>query len=169
METTHRNLPWHERLNVQKGDYGEELVKKIVEKSGFICYRSVTDGAHLVDFLWLNGKKFAFAAEVKTKPKFKNYPATGFDNRHYEQYKRFSEDTGIPVFVFFVDDCLKKIYGNFLHVLDEPREYCKMKYPGTFSRNRMTIRYYPLSAMVKIADLSDEDINILKARSMRNE
>lgn len=165
METTRRNLPWHERLNVQKGDYGEELVKKIVEKCGFNCYRSVTDGAHLVDFLWLNGKKFAFAAEVKTKPKFKDYPATGFDYRHYEQYKQFTADTGIPVFIFFVDDGLKKIYGNFLHVLDEPRKFCGMKYPGTFKKNGITIRYYPMNAMVKIADLSDADAKILKERS----
>lgn len=162
MATTQKNLPWHERPEVQKGDYGEELVKKIVEDCGLICYRAVTEGAHLIDFLWLSGKKFAFAAEVKTKPKFKSYPATGFDLRHYEQYKKFYEDTNIPVFIFFVDDVLKKIYGNFLHVLDDKREFCGMKYPGVFKKNGRAIRYYPLNAMCKIADLGESDVQKLQ-------
>lgn len=61
--------------------------------------------------------------EVKTKPKFKNYPATGFDYRHYLQYKKFT-----------ADETIGAIYGNFLHVLDEPREYCGIDYPSQFTK-----------------------------------
>ena len=162
MEMTLTNSEWHSKIEVQKADYGEKLVQDFLEKQGYVCYKPVTDAAHLIDFLVFQDKKFKFGVEVKTKPKFKNYPATGFDYRHYLQYKKFTADEERPLFICFVDETIGAIYGNFLHVLDEPREYCGMDYPNQFSKNGVSIRYYPLSAMRLIRKLTSSETEKLK-------
>lgn len=163
MEMTLQNSTWHSKQEVKIADYGENLIQKEIEPYGYVFYKPVSDSAHLIDGLALQGKEFKFGIEVKTKPKFKKYPATGFDYRHYCDYIKFTEQQELPLFVFFVDEELGKIYGNFLHVLDEPREYCGMKYPGTFWKNGRKIRYYPMSAMVLIRDLTESEISNLKS------
>lgn len=161
MATILRNSDFHNLRETIKGDVGEDIVRNLLEECNFVVYQAITEKAHLVDFIVQRDMDLIFAVEVKTKPKFKKYPATGFDYRHYQRYRDFSKKSRLPVLIVFVDIELKNIYGNFLHVLDEPRTYCNMNYPGTFKKNGITIRYYPLNAMIDIAPLTEKDITHL--------
>lgn len=160
---TSKNSAWHEQRKTKIGDYGERLIREHLEKLGCICYKSVTDGPHPCDFFMFNRDKHVIAVEVKTKPARKKYPDTGFDLRHYNGYKKFTEEHSMYMFIFFVDEERGEIYGNYLHKLDETRISNGMSYP-TEERTKygQIIRYYPLSAMIPIRKLSREEICELK-------
>lgn len=169
MATIQKNSPWHNRIEVKKGDYGEELVLHILEHCGFKVYRAVTEGAHLIDFLIERDKNLIFAVDVKTKPMMKKYAETGFNYKHYEEYRDFSRKSRMPVLIVFVDEDKKAIYGNFLHVLDEPRIQNGIRYPKTmpakFYNTGDLIRYYPACAMLPIGTLNEQHITYLKRHS----
>lgn len=165
-----KNLEWHNLPEVKIGDYGEQLVRNILERHGFKVYQAITEGAHLIDFIVENNKKLIFAVEVKTKPMMIKYRETGFNYKHYEHYRDFSLRAHMPVLIVFVDSSKGKIYGNFLSVLDEPRIQDGIKYPKTmpakFYKTGDLIRYYPEDAMLFIAKLSDSDCqNLQRSRT----
>lgn len=169
MGTILRNSPWHDKREVIKGDYGEELVRRILEQHGFIVYQAVTEGAHLIDFIVELDKNLIFAVDVKTKEMMKKYAETGFDYSNYEHYRDFSTRAHMPVLIAFVDPSKKTIYGNFLSVLDEPRIQAGIKYPKTmpakFFKTGQMIRYYPECAMLPLGTLTDDDATFLKQHS----
>lgn len=157
-----RNSAWHEQQKTKIGDYGEELVMTYLESRGHVCYKALTDKAHLLDYFIYQKDREVIAAEVKTKPSRKKYPDTGFDYRHYEGYKKFTTEHNMRMFIFFVDDEKGEIYGNFLHELDKPRK----QYPlDEMTRYGQIIRYYPLEAMIKIRPLTQSEI--LTIRTLR--
>ena len=160
---TPKNSAWHERHETKIGDYGEKLIREYLKNLGCICYEPSTDGAHLCDFFMFNRDKSVIAAEVKTKPARKKYPDTGFDLKHYNGYKKFTEEHSINMFIFFVDEDCGKIYGNYLHELDKPRVSNGMSYPSEErTKYGQVIRYYPLEAMIPIRELTSEEICELK-------
>ena len=164
-----RNSEWENKKTVQKGNLGERIVQKFIESKGFIVYSAITEGAHAFDFLAIKDKKLAIAAEVKTKSLMNKYKATGFNKSQWQYYMNFSKKHNIQIFVFFVDEHLKKIYGNWLSVLEEQREQDGRIYP--FDLTTMygaTIRLYPFSAMKEIADIDDNTAQTLKDLSQRN-
>lgn len=167
MATIPTNSQWHNLREVKKGDYGELLVKSLLERDGYILYRPVTDGAHGFDSYAYKNGRIEFAVEVKTKPKCKKYPETGFEERHYQRYMRLSKENNIPVKVFFVDEDLGEIYGNFLHELDKPyvdptqsKPYPKVV--GHTGGVKLT-RYFPMKHMITFKKLSQTEIATLKA------
>ena len=166
MVTILRNSPWHEKIESKRGDYGEELVAKILDQCGFDVYQSITAKPHGRDFYIDLNKTLLFAAEVKTKNMMKKYRETGIDYRNFKEYQEFWLQTRVPVLLVFVDPSKKSIYGNFLHFLEEPRVQDGIKYPKTiapkFNRTGGLIRYYPEDAMLPIGTLTDEDVAILE-------
>ncbi|MBQ7594066.1 MAG: hypothetical protein IJU48_06920 [Synergistaceae bacterium] len=155
---TQENSEWHDRREVKIADYGEKLIQEYLEGENYICYKPVTEGAHLFDFLIYRKDSGVMAAEVKTKPRRNKYPDTGFDYRHYEGYKRFSEEHNMKMYVFFVDELEGKIYGNSLEELDKPRISSGKNYP----LDSNSIRYYPLEAMRIHRLLTDEEKSQLR-------
>lgn len=165
MATIQRNSAWHQLTEVKKGDYGEELVRKALEDCGFVVYQAITEKAHLIDFIVERHKNLIFAVDVKTKEMMKKYAETGFNYSHFKEYQAFSERSRLPVLIAFVDKSKKKIYGNFLSVLEEPRQQHNINYPKTmpakFYKQGDLIRYYPECAMLPLGDLTDNDVEIL--------
>lgn len=154
---TQINSAWHDKKETKIGDYGEALIKKYLEDLKFICYKPVTDGSHLFDFLIYREDKSPIAVEVKTKPSRNKYPDTGFDYRHYLRYKRYTEETNTRMIIYFVDSIKGEIYGNYLDELDKPRRSQNISYPRDEYIGGREIRYFPLEAMKKIRDLTDNE------------
>ena len=99
---------------------GEAIVTKYLKDKGYIVYSpEELQGAHGFDRLAVKDKTEVIIAEIKTKARMNRYNATGFNIKHYREYKRISRKYNIPVFIFFVDEALGRIYGNFLSVLEE--------------------------------------------------
>ena len=95
-------MSWADKIQVKKGDRGEEIVKTYLEKKGFIVYNPATSGAHAFDILAVKDKVKFVIAEIKTKPKMLKYNSTGFDIRNYNEYVTVQDKTGINVFIFFI-------------------------------------------------------------------
>jgi len=153
---------WEDKIQVKKGNIGEELVLKFLERKGFIVYKPVTNGAHGFDNLATKDKKIVIMAEIKTKARMTYLEATGFDYKHYKEYKFISEKHNLPVFVFFVDEYLKKIYGNWLTELEKKID----GFPRNISNNKIIL--FSLKNMKDICKLSDEQCEKLKKLSTRN-
>lgn len=163
------NSAWHDKLEVKKGDCGEDIVQRYFENKGYSVYKSVSNKAHQFDFICMKSGCQSLYVEVKTKRRRNKYPDTGFNLRNYKIYKESSVRDNKRMYICFVDPGLKKIYGNFLDILDKKRiaedEKRRIQYPrierGRSNYGSAEIIYFPLSAMQHIADLSDEQLNIL--------
>lgn len=156
------------KMTTCKGVKGEDICFEYLRAKGHTIYRpDREDRAHPIDSFVVHGQKFTVcAADVKTKPKREAYPDTGINMNHYGTYCYIKNINNIRVFLFFVDENTKEIYGNWLDILEHKREVIhkgkRLIYPMQMG-NQM---YFPLSAMIKIADISDESVEELKA--MRN-
>lgn len=152
---------WGDRPQVKKGDFAEDIVTKYLENKGFIVYEPVSNGAHGFDKLAVRNKKQFVIAECKAKAKRKYYDDTGIDIRHYKEYKYAQEKHKIPVFIFFIDEHLGEIYGNFLKELEKPYKSYPLKQHG--------IIYFPMDSMRRdISNLTDGEVSFLKKHSTRN-
>lgn len=174
MVTTQKSSNWETLTTVQKGNIGEKLVQRFLESKGFICYKPVSDGAHPFDFLCVKEKRLAIAAEVKTKSLMSKYNGTGFNKSTYDDYIAFSKKHNINIYVFFVDEHQRKIYGNWLQILDQEREEIldngeKVIFPLEMkTKYNKIIRIYPYSAMNFITDIPSDICDKLKSLSQRN-
>ena len=155
---------WNDKTTVQKGNYGEKLVKQYLESKGWIVYGVETEGRHAFDKLCVKDKKHIIIAEIKTKARMNYYPATGFNTRNYNEYKFLQNKYGIDIFIFFVDEALHKIYGNKLKELERNKIIKNKSYPMEIK----DITLFPLINMIEIADLKQEDSNYLINHSTRN-
>jgi len=154
---------------LQKGEIGEDIVRQCLEKKGWIVYQPKTDGAHCFDMLSIKDKKTAIALDIKAKARMNKYPATGIDQKQYEEYAFFSKKHNMPFWVIFVDEMLGKIYGNTIEELESPRIAENKAYPFVFTNGYgQKIRLWPLSAMIPIASIVAEDIHRLKSLNQRN-
>ena len=159
-------MSWEDKKEVKKGNIGERLVNQYLESRGWVIYKPITNKAHAFDKLCLKGKETLIIAEVKTKSRMNSYNATGFDTKHYEQYKKISEKYRMEVFVFFVDEGLGKIYGNKLSILSKHYEARDGIYPRKLNKGKIII--FSLEAMQPIANLKQESIEEIKGCSTRN-
>jgi hypothetical protein len=171
MGTTPKSF--NDRIETKKGTHGENLVRKHIEKQGWVVYRPVTDKAHSFDMLAIKDKNEVIIIEVKTKARMNKWPATGFDSRSLPNYEAMYLNHNIPVFVAFVDEQLKKAYaGNLHNLLDEYIETADgvtTKYPKRIKTKRnKEIIIFPLSKMKDLFILNEEDIKIMKDLSSRN-
>ena len=155
---------WHNLPEVKKGDFGESLIQQHFEKLGCVCYKAVSACGHPCDMLCIDDSYKIRLVEVKTKASRNKYSDTGFDEEHYQVYKEFSKSNNTRIYIYFVDPKLKKIYGNYLDVLEEKRFVNGVEYPR-LEPNRGTcfrIIYFPLEAMEDLRDLTEEELAELK-------
>lgn len=162
METKSTN--WDKKTEVIKGNFGENIIRKYLEDKGFVIYEPITDKSHAFDKLAIKDKEQMILIEVKTKARRNKYPDTGININHYENYKKISKKHNLPIFLFFVDEMLGKIYGNTLQKLEEEIIIKSVKYP-LFWNN---IIYFPVAKMKDIYKLNSEEIAFLKKNSTRN-
>ncbi len=156
-------------IAMKKGAVGEDIVKRLFERKGWVVYSPETEGAHQFDILAIKDKASAIAVDVKTKASMKFYPATGINQRHFEEYLRFSEKHLMPFWLVFVDEGLKKIYGNTLSELEKPRQVEGRVYPLVITCNGgVKVRLWPLDAMEDIAALDDCAATALTSLSQRS-
>ena len=156
---------WQQKLTVKKGNLGEEIISRFLERKGYVIYSPETkDKAHAFDRLAIKDKEQIIIAEIKTKARRNKYADTGINKRNYEQYIKIQNKYNIPVFIFFVDEMLKKVYGNWLSKLIIPIIIEGKQYPLILNN----IIYFPLINMINIAELSEQQITELKKLSNRN-
>ena len=156
---------WQQKLTVKKGNLGEEIISRFLERKGYVIYSPETKGkAHAFDRLAIKDKEQIIIAEIKTKARRNKYADTGIDKRNYDQYIKIQNKYNIPVFIFFVDEMLKKVYGNWLSKLIIPIIIEGKQYPLILNN----IIYFPLVNMINIAELSEQQITELKKLSNRN-
>lgn len=164
MAMTQQSLDWHDLTQVKKGDIGESIVNAYLIGKGFIPYSPCAEGAHPFDRLVTSrDKKTIFIAEIKTKAKRKFYPDTGINISHYREYKHIQDKYGIDIFIFFVDEESKKVYGNTLKILDTKRTIeCRgkiLEYP----LEQCGIRYFFIDNTEHIADIPESESVILQS------
>ena len=153
----------------QKGEAAEEIIKQKLEKKGWVVYQPITAGSHCFDMLCMKNKTEVIAIDVKSKARMNKFPATGIDYEDFLEYKKFSEKHLIDFWVIFVDEFEKLIYGNTIVELEKLRTENGKNYPFMMETKRgVKIRLWPLSAMLKIADLDDKQSENLKCLNQRN-
>lgn len=162
------NSNWNDKETVKKGNVGEEIVNRWLIEHGYIPYMPMQLGAHPFDRLCASrDKRTIFVAEVKSKPRRVYYPDTGIDERHLKDYQFITDKYKLDVFIFFVDEDLKQIYGGKLATLCQPREVEHAGRILNYPLNYKGIVYFPLVAMTKIADLDDKQAEQLQELSTR--
>lgn len=162
-------MEWGERKTVKKGKIGEAIVKKYLVDMGYIPYSPDCDGAHPFDNLCASrDKKTIFIADSKAKPARTYYPDTGINISHYREYKDISEKHNLEVFIFFVDEDSKTIYGNFMSELEKPIEIQYGVYTYKYPMEQKGIHYWALASMKQIGFLNDKEVEELRKLSTRN-
>ena len=87
---------------------------------------------------------------------------TGLNTSHYEEYKYISSKYNLPIFIFFVDEMLKEIYGNFLHKLEISKREITTK-------QNKKITLFKMENMIRnIYLLKDNEIEEIKRYNTRN-
>lgn len=150
---------WDDKIQVKKGNFAEEIVHKYLEEKGYVIYFPTTPKSHSFDRLAIKDKKQIIIAEIKAKAKLTNYNETGFEYRHYLEYKEISKKHNLPVFIFFVDEHLEEIYGNFLIELEKDSRKAPWGNQILFKMENMRRGIYKLNK---------EEVEYLKITSTRN-
>lgn len=88
---------------------------------GFNYNKWEIGGSHPFDMVLYHVKSRKIAiCDVKTKPRYNNWPVTGVDERLFREYIKYSEQMKCKFLLFFVDYKLKKIYYGSIHKLVQP-------------------------------------------------
>lgn len=163
---------WSDKAQVKKGVVGERIVKRWLEKNGWIIYRPETDGAHPFDNLCATrDKQTLMIAEVKTKPARTYHPDTGINETALTDYLKIQKKHNLKVFLFFVDEKARKIYGEELDKLNDEWFVTRpflARYPRRERNGGIDIVYFPLERMRIIADLTDTEAMEISNWSTRN-
>jgi len=164
-------LPWDERKEVRKGTLGESIVDEFLRAKHVIPYRPDYDGAHPFDRLCATAdKKTIFVADIKTKAQRERYADTGIDLSHYGDYTHIQRKYGLRVFLFFVDEKVRQVYGNWLSELEEP--YIGTTRDGkravSYPLRQGEIIYFPLVLMKPISTVDYARAKELMALSTRS-
>ena len=159
---------WDSKVQVKKGNIGETIVNEYLENRGFVIYKPITEKAHCFDALAIKDKEKLLIVEIKTKARLNKYPATGFDYKHYLEYTEISDKHNADVFIFFVDEMLEKVYGNYLKYLQELTIIKNKTYPFTMNFGNNKVIFFPLDNMVDIKLLTKEQVGEIKKYNTRN-
>ena len=152
---------------LRKGAVGEQVVRAFLERAGWVVYQPMTEGAHCFDMLCIKGKRTAVAFDVKAKARLNRYPATGINQRHFEEYAAFSDKHRMPFWVVFVDEGMRAVYGNTIEQLEIPRTVEGREYPVVMPW-KVPTRLWPLEAMRPIHTLTEEQAATLAALNQRS-
>lgn len=165
METIRKNF----KIALAKGEYGEQIIKSILERKGFVVYRPATEGAHAFDVMAIKDKQRCIAMDVKAKSRRNNYADTGINMKHYKIYEAFQKTHNMPFWVVFVDEYLMQIYGNTLDNLNMPVVVGGKKYPLHWkAKNGEETIYWPLVNMREIHSLDEAQALHLRSMNQRN-
>ena len=115
-----------DKKQYKKGKIGEEEVKKWLKELKYIVFPTENDCPHDLDGFAMKKEGEVRLVEVKTYPRRLYYPDTGMNYNHYKICKEFDKD----VYMFFVDELEKKVYGNKLSILDQKCSYNYKDYPS---------------------------------------
>jgi hypothetical protein len=121
-----------EKETTKYGDYGEDIVKEYLHKKGIQTMSNDEDKQHPFDILQIIKEKDTWKismADVKTKPKLREYNGTGINIKHYNIYKFLQEVYNMEFFIYFIDETLGKCYGNYLNILETPQIDNNKTYP----------------------------------------
>lgn len=164
----HQNS-WDNKIEVVKGNYAEDIINDYLEMLGYILYSPKTKGAHAFDRMAIKNKSEIIIAECKAKARRNKYPDTGIDLNNYKGYKNIQDKHNLKVFIFFIDEMIGKIYGNFINELEKEKTISGKKYPSIEpTKYGKEIIYFPLENMIDIKELTQEQILFLKQSSKRN-
>lgn len=151
-------MNWDSRPEVKKGHIGERLVDEYLLRKGIVPYRPMAPKAHPFDRLCASAdKKRIYIAEVKAKPRREFYPDTGINVAHFNDYMNVAMHHSMDVFIYFVDEILKSIYGGELvSNLAQDRRVLHRGRMLKYTMRQGPIIYFPLACMEHVATLSDE-------------
>lgn len=173
-----------EKVEVKKGDYGEDIVDKYFTKRGYVPYKPDADQPHPFDRIYASKDKTKLIiVEVKSKAKRKKYPDTGINISVYDGYLQIMKDYRLHMFIAFVDEEAGEVYGGFIGEIDKDHvvehEYPSgLKVKGKVFMDKNTLQYpmrwgeiiyFPCELMRHVAYLNSEDITILRALTTKSE
>ena len=153
----------------QKGELGEEIVDRYLKSKGVIPYKPDADGAHPFDRLCATKDKSVFVVECKSKRARDYYPDTGIDIRHYKVYKDIQSKHNMDVFICFIDEKSATIYGNTLKNLMKTRQVETNRGVKVYPWEQGKQVYFPLLAMIHIAELNATEVERLRGLSEHKE
>lgn len=161
-------IPFEERPQFLKGKFGEDIIHQYLRDKGFVVYTPNSGCAHGFDNLAVRNKREVIIAECKTKARRNKYPDTGINIKHMDEYLFIQEKHKIPVFIFFIDEGMWKIYGNFLSLL---MQETSIEWNGRlidYPWKQYGIVYFPLNNMREIGKLNLGQVTYLREQSCRN-
>lgn len=151
-------ISFEDRITTKKGDLGETIVDRILREKGFVIYKPEGGQAHAFDRLAIKDKEILLIAEVKSKAKRKYYPDTGFNYKHYLEYKKIMERHNLQVIIFFVDEENKSIYGGKLKTLEQIKSFNVNGKEQTYPKIENGIIYFHIDVMTEYAKLTSHDV-----------
>ena len=150
-------MKFSELKTTKKGLLGEQIITKYLEDNGWVVYNPCTkDKAHYFDILATKNKKKVIAIDVKTKARLNNWNAQGIDYKHYKQYLKFTQDTSVPFWLFFVDDKTGQVHCSDITKLKDGFFPCS------------NIIAWRLSQMYFLFKISEEQILNISKLDTRN-
>lgn len=148
---------------------GESIVDRYIKDHGFIPYYAGSNGSHPFDRICVTpNRRQIFIAEVKTKARRTYYEDTGINLRNYEEYEYIMKTYNLGFFIFFVDESINLIYGNYLTKLTEPYNSIQHAKQISYPWVDKGIIYFPLFKMNTICKLTPEEGLSLQRFSTRN-
>lgn len=161
-------MDWQDKIEVKKGNLGEQVVRNWLHKNDLIVYEPISDAAHGFDKLVSFGKEKLVIVEVKTKPSRIYYPDTGIDEKIYNSYIRISKRYNLPIYIFFVDEHKGQIYYTDLIEVSKEKKVLynnkEIKYP-LLSKG---IIYFYQPDMKVIYNLTEKEKKEIMKYSNRN-
>lgn len=161
-------ISFEDRTQTKKGALGEEIVDRILREKGFVIYKPEGGQAHAFDRLAIKDKEILLIAEVKSKAKRKYYPDTGFNYKHYLEYKKIMERHNLQVVIFFVDEENKSIYGGKLKTLEQIKSFNVNGKEVTYPKIENGIIYFHIETMTHYASLTGSDALNLTELTTKN-
>lgn len=106
-----------------KGEYGEQVVRKLLTKWGYTVYEPQRDKPERCDIIAMRPTHDLVMVEVKTKEATIKYNSTGFAVKYYNRYSEILANPKNPEFrVVFVDANEGAIYGaTFKHMVGKEK------------------------------------------------
>ena len=163
-------MEWDNKIQVHKGNYGEQIFDAILKKQNYNYFEPGNDGAHKIDRLVSPpDSKLMYWIEIKTNSHRMHYPDNGILLRHHNDYLTVEKTSGHGVALYFVDSKSKMIYGNALTELIKPYSTIHkgriLTYPLISKTGYGEFIYYPLANTLNISKLTDDQVNELNKRS----
>lgn len=135
---------------------GERIIREYLEGRGWVVYFPFTKNrAHYFDMLATKNKEKVIAIDVKTKARLNKWAAQGIDIRHYNEYMKMANSTGVPFFIVFIDDKTGDVHAQDIKKLSDP------------IRVNDKIMAWKLSQMVLLFNIGPDNISKLSLYDQR--